>query len=641
MFWSKIWFFLVAVAAATALTIALVLPRPAAREAERDEIRHLADACVVANILLTDNARDRIGFTGDFARAEGIDKALATANAAGEINGDMNKAGRDAAAKLLGDIKGTPPSFVYLVDTRGRVVAREGTQADRTRFGDSLANYPLVQDALAGYLRDDVWLHNRALFLVSASPVINRSATGDAYVGAVVLGYMVDKGFADDFAKNLKFSIAFYAADQSMASSSTVSLHKDVIDEYGKLRAGLAKDRSEDCATNKPFTVSTDSGNFAALIARLPGEASGDGGGFYAVFAPRPKSIGFMGTFGALKKEDLGFGNFPWIPLGIAFLVIIGVGMALMIFETDRPLRKLVDDAVVLAKGERPRLQEEAHRGKFGSIARSVNIQLDKQEREAKAAKKDLDNLLGPADQALAAAGSPVSPLPARGPGLAPAEPFRPPPPSEFRFGGGPPSVAPPPGPPAAPATLRSSDPFDLDLPPPPGKEAQLVSATHQRVAPPPITLPGSQKVGPPPRPPAPPPPPPLPPRAPSPPARLDDDILGDDELEALPTVPADVGHMRRPGDFDAPTVVADPSQELLAAASGDDDKVFRKVFEEFIAMKKKCGEPTASLTFDKFKTKLEKNRSELIAKHGCKQVRFQVYIKDGKAALKATPVKS
>ena len=32
-------------------------------------------------------------------------------------------------------------------------------------------------------------------------------------------------------------------------------------------------------------------------------------------------------------------------------------------------------------------------------------------------------------------------------------------------------------------------------------------------------------------------------------------------------------------------------------------------------------------------------NRDQLISRFGCKGVKFQVYVKDGKAALKATPV--
>ena len=36
----------------------------------------------------------------------------------------------------------------------------------------------------------------------------------------------------------------------------------------------------------------------------------------------------------------------------------------------------------------------------------------------------------------------------------------------------------------------------------------------------------------------------------------------------------------------------------------------------------------------------LRKNKEQLVAKYNCRTVRFQVYVKDGKAALKATPVK-
>ena len=63
-------------------------------------------------------------------------------------------------------------------------------------------------------------------------------------------------------------------------------------------------------------------------------------------------------------------------------------------------------------------------------------------------------------------------------------------------------------------------------------------------------------------------------------------------------------------------------------------------MFEQFVNLKKSCGEPVAGLTYDKFAEKLRKNRDDLVAKTACKQVKFTVYVKDGKAALKATPVK-
>jgi hypothetical protein len=77
------------------------------------------------------------------------------------------------------------------------------------------------------------------------------------------------------------------------------------------------------------------------------------------------------------------------------------------------------------------------------------------------------------------------------------------------------------------------------------------------------------------------------------------------------------------------------------AAAPEGEQAYFRQVFDDFIELKRKCGEPTDTLTFERFSVKLGQNRDALVAKYNCRAVKFQVYVKDGKAALKATPVKS
>ncbi|MDX2011231.1 MAG: MXAN_5187 family protein [Myxococcaceae bacterium] len=84
------------------------------------------------------------------------------------------------------------------------------------------------------------------------------------------------------------------------------------------------------------------------------------------------------------------------------------------------------------------------------------------------------------------------------------------------------------------------------------------------------------------------------------------------------------------------------PRVSSVSPAGGplDEERHFQEVFREFVATREKCGEPADGLTYDKFKTKLLKNKEQLVQKYACKSVRFQVYVKDGKAALKATPVK-
>jgi hypothetical protein len=87
---------------------------------------------------------------------------------------------------------------------------------------------------------------------------------------------------------------------------------------------------------------------------------------------------------------------------------------------------------------------------------------------------------------------------------------------------------------------------------------------------------------------------------------------------------------------------VSSPAKSSVASASGslDEERHFQDIFREFVTIRERCGEPADGLTYDKFKTKLLKNKEQLVQKYNCKSVRFQVYVKDGKAALKATPVK-
>ncbi len=94
-------------------------------------------------------------------------------------------------------------------------------------------------------------------------------------------------------------------------------------------------------------------------------------------------------------------------------------------------------------------------------------------------------------------------------------------------------------------------------------------------------------------------------------------------------------------------TVVAQVPAELLAqvAPKGDpaaaaDEAHYKEVYEKFLQTRIECGEDTSDLSYDRFVAKLLKNRQQILEKHKAKTVRFQVYAKDGKAALRALPVR-
>jgi hypothetical protein len=88
------------------------------------------------------------------------------------------------------------------------------------------------------------------------------------------------------------------------------------------------------------------------------------------------------------------------------------------------------------------------------------------------------------------------------------------------------------------------------------------------------------------------------------------------------------------------PPPVAAPRVQSVSLGGGDEEQHFQETFRDFLSTRQKCGEANDGMTYDKFAAKLRKNKEQLVAKYNCRTVRFQVYVKDGKAALKATPVK-
>ena len=90
------------------------------------------------------------------------------------------------------------------------------------------------------------------------------------------------------------------------------------------------------------------------------------------------------------------------------------------------------------------------------------------------------------------------------------------------------------------------------------------------------------------------------------------------------------------------------PKEILEASRSGAQPKVevpseeaqWQHVYDDFVRTKKQCGESVSGLTFAKFERTLRKNRDQLMQKTNCKSVKFSVYVKNNRAALKASPVR-
>jgi hypothetical protein len=75
-------------------------------------------------------------------------------------------------------------------------------------------------------------------------------------------------------------------------------------------------------------------------------------------------------------------------------------------------------------------------------------------------------------------------------------------------------------------------------------------------------------------------------------------------------------------------------------AAVDPDEAHFQETFQKFLDLRAELGEPADKVSYDKFAAKLRKNRDDLMARSGGRAIRFAVYAKDGKAAIKASAVK-
>ena len=238
VFWSKIWLFVIAFLAAAALTVALVLPRPAQRAQIRAEANRLQTACSVIHILLADDARNRVELAGAFARSPEIVNALETASGVERLDEARMKQVRDIGDTVMKAIQGNrKPDFAMLIDRRGRVVAR--VRLDDNDFGDIAAGRPLIDDALAGYLRDDVWVEKGTMYFVSAAPVVKQGT----YAGAVVLGHRVTNQLAETLVKSLDVDMGFHLGGDGLAGSKTIAF------DHTALQAALAK-LGDDLATD-------------------------------------------------------------------------------------------------------------------------------------------------------------------------------------------------------------------------------------------------------------------------------------------------------------------------------------------------------------------------------------------------------
>jgi hypothetical protein len=634
MILSRVWYVLLGLAVAVAMYVVYIAVGQYDRQATRALKEGLASDSQTVEWALKIDARRRLDALLAGSVDSSLQQALVAAN--GTKDGKVPEAAKASAKKALATVNDAIPAdwrddVLFAVDRDGQVVAALGFDQVQGNDDFELGGYPAVNDALHGWLRDDVWLLGSKMYVVVARPVEYDATQRPA--GAIVGLKEVNQRFASDLAKRTRTALAFYVAGSRVAGGvGAEGFDEEKLDAVG---ADLAKidDKTYGDGGRSEVRMLTD--DLGAMYARLPGDVWTQGGGFAVARSKTPLAgpLGFLAN-----ADDKDKANVPWgLLVGVVLLAGL-LGIAMTVFEHTLPLRELLMQAERLKVGGMDGLQVARFRGSYRLAAQALNQGMERSIEKAGGVTRkpaDLESIIGPvpAQPAMSAfsfpmadgGSSPVMPPP--------SSPFVPPPVPTQPMAQGP-SVArhtPVMGTGLAgfPPPAASPGPPPAQRPPPPvqGRPAPPPPAPHAAPPPPAATTPAA-------------PPPTSAPR--SPPA------LGGPGQVARPPAPPPAPPPEPPmsdEDDDATTVGAVPA-ELLAQATGehrvvaDDTAQWLAVYEDFIRTKKQCGEATDGLTYEKFSHTLKKNRDALIQRHGCKRVKFSVYVKEGRASLKATPVK-
>ena len=595
MFLSKIWFILIALTAGLAVTVALVAPRPVVQRLSTLEGQRLDRAQYATEQMLKVDAHKWIDSVAKLGRDAIISESLDSATrGAGEIN-VIHRTVQERFNALIPDLASGGIAALVAVDNKGRVIARVGD--NDKEYGDFVGGAEVVADALRGYLSDDVWGMNGRLLRIAAAPVLSKGR--DRIVGALYIGAETGDGFVERLKKNLDVDVALFLRGKAIASTGYAGMLAPLPELIGQHAQEIEEVKRTPAL---PFTAGND--QLLVVAAPFSGQA-GQQQAFYVLIGKQPANSDLPTLLRNTNSDDLKWGHFPWIPLAGGVFGAIIIGLMLQRRESETPLRKLRGELKQLGRGEIFKIQDSHYGGHFGGLARDINAAIERFTHAPTApsemAGKDLNAILGET------AGGKAFDLPS--PGSA--------------FSSGPTASA------FAPAASAFASPF----PPPPG-------GGFAPPPPPPPSSGGSFSA--PPLPAFAPPPPPM--FAPPPPFSASSAPGGAASIDSSTSSPW--GTLSSQAlDMDGPDLPArgpdkDATRVVASADDADEETHFKNIFNDFVATKRECGESIAGLTLDKFKDKLRGNKDALMSKHQCRTVRFAVYVKDGRAALKATPIR-
>jgi hypothetical protein len=544
-----------------------------------------ADSRVVS-WYLKNSAREDAAQLIRFAANDAVARSLASASKAADP-ADIDSATRRQLKATLSKIAAEMPKAdafdaVFAVAQSGEVIAHIGYDQALGSPDFELGGYPVVADALHGYVRDDTLLFDR-LYRVVARPV--EFEIGQLPAGAIVGAHVVDDAFAGELAERTAAAVAFYASGRRQAAGVPNGVDREGLDQLVTDLPSLAADPTYQEKGRSEVHELAD--GMAVVYARLPGEAWQLGAG-YAVARQGYKIEGLAGVLSQADSKDKEAVN--RLRLAAVALGAIGIGLLLSVWEYNSPLKSFRRQVKAISAGSANRFAVEKLRAPYRQIGLDLNLGL---ERSARSGGGDSAPISIGFEQMFGDSSSQ---------------------PSMSAFG------VPPSGPPVEPVPLPASAAAQPVVSPPrrPARSATQPIATTVSEVPPPMPVQAAFAGG-----------------------HVGGTVVGMGSF-AQPTPAAEPSytHSGPPFASSADVVPLDLGHSPSLNGGQEVEPEWTQVYQDFVRIKQDCGEAVEGFTFERFTQTLRKNRDTLMREHGVQQVQFSAYVKQGRAALKAKPVR-
>ena len=248
-----------------------------------------------------------------------------------------------------------PPHIVAVIDETGRVIARD---TDRNRmFGEPLLNeVPILRTALErGASRYGVWHRQNKLLQVGVAAVRNDQGS---VVGALLVGYDLSNGFAQQEARLIGDDLLFIMADRIYSTSTNV-------DVRNALEEAL-------------YAPPLDNDTKAALQGKptLPWAATLAGEQYVGVTAPLPMARGVDAGYVVLahRGRHTALAGVATIILWLTLLGLVGVAIYGFIISNNimEPIEQMEDDILAVING-RGDVRLEVETAELGGLSYRVN----------------------------------------------------------------------------------------------------------------------------------------------------------------------------------------------------------------------------------------------------------------------------